>query len=202
MYKDTFARMDTEITKIRPCPSVSRFQQSGRSVTRCCKIMRKPQTHRRSWCEGKQRSKIAAPVLSWWLGGPGGGAATPVGRVSASFRGSVSKETWEGSTSPRHALPRCTLHLSGTSTVTTQGLWYWWNSWLVSTLVHLFSAKNKNVEACGKRASVDWFQLYMYKNEEMHPHILRLKKWPLLQKIIWWEKPSFPNFQDKTSMTK
>lgn len=66
----------------------------------------------------------------------GGGTVTPVGLVSASPRDSMSKETWEGSPSPQHTLPRCTLHLSRTSAVATEGLQYWWNSWLVSTLVH------------------------------------------------------------------
>lgn len=53
----------------------------------------------------------------------GGKTVTPVGLVSASFfRGSMSKKTWEGSPRPRHTLPRCTLHLSRTSAVTTEGL--------------------------------------------------------------------------------
>lgn len=87
-----------------------------------------------SWWKADQRIRGSAP-FSWWLSQFGGGTVTPVGRVSTSPWESMSKETWEGSPSPRHTLPRCTLHLSGTSAVATKGLQDWWNSWAVWTLV-------------------------------------------------------------------
>lgn len=65
------------------------------------------------------------------------------------FQGSMSKQTWEGSPRLQRTLPRCTLHLSRTSAVTTEGPQPWWNSWRRG---HLFCAKNDNVGACGKRA--------------------------------------------------
>lgn len=77
------------------------------------KAIGKPHKQRKSVCgvEKKWMQKVCAS-FSQWLSGFGGGAVTPVGRVSASPRDSMSKEAWEGSPSPPHTLPCCTLHLS------------------------------------------------------------------------------------------